>query len=500
MTQAFIARIEAVDPQLNAVVVRLSDDALRTARIRDEASARGEPLGPLHGVPLTVKECFHVAGTPSTIGVSRYRDEIVREEGLLVQRLRQAGAIVLGKTNVPQLMIWHECDNPVYGRTNNPWDLARTPGGSTGGEAAIIAARGSPLGLGNDLGGSIRVPCHFCGIAGIKPTSLRLPRGGTRQTLRGMEAMVTQAGPMARKVEDLTLALQVLNSPTVSEASTAAPSDEVAPHPLGDPRSVRLEGLRVGMWTDDGFFPPSPAIVRAVEVAAEALRNSGAIVEPFQPPGIMDAIETYIALMGADGGASARRITSASALDWRVARLMWLAGLSAPSRAALATGLRMSGQKWMARLVSLTRGRSADEYWQLIDRKNRVVSEFMQAMQSRKFSALLCPPHALPAMQHGKPIDLIAAASYAFLPNLLGLPAGVVPITRVQPGEDATRKASRDKVERQAAAVDRGSAGLPVGVQIVGMPWREDIVLALLGELESRFASNNDYPCRQDIP
>src|SRR5262245_27966182 len=200
----------------------------------DERQARGEPLGPLHGVPVTVKECFHLAGTKATIGITSpaYQEPAIAD-GVMVSRLRRAGAIVLGKTNLPQLMIWHECDNPVYGRTNNPWDLGRTPGGSTGGEAAIIAAQGSPLGLGNDLGGSIRVPCHFCGIHGLKPTSFRLTRRGSESTLKGFGAIVTQPGPMARSVDDLWLMLQIL-----ADNSDGEDAADVAPTQLADPAKV----------------------------------------------------------------------------------------------------------------------------------------------------------------------------------------------------------------------------------------------------------------------
>src|SRR5262245_5746258 len=170
-------------------------------------------------------------------------------------------------------MIWHESDNPVYGRTNNPWNLTRTCGGSTGGEAAIIAARGSPLGLGNDLGGSIRVPCHFCGIHGIRPTSFRLPRGGAMRTLRGFEAIVTQSGPLARHVDDLWLALQVL-----ADQTDGYVAGDVTPARLADLSNVAIDKLRIAAWTDDGVFPPSSAIVRAVRQAVAALRERGAEV------------------------------------------------------------------------------------------------------------------------------------------------------------------------------------------------------------------------------
>ena len=175
---AHIARIEAVDGQLNAVVTRTFDAAVSQSRQADAALARGERCGPLHGVPFTLKDCFDVAGLDSTIGLTHHVGQPAKESGPLVTRLLGAGAILLGKTNVPQLMVMHETDNPVFGRTNNPWNLERGPGGSSGGEAAVVAAGGSPLGLGTDLGGSIRQPAHACGICGFKPTNGRLSTRG----------------------------------------------------------------------------------------------------------------------------------------------------------------------------------------------------------------------------------------------------------------------------------------------------------------------------------
>lgn len=490
VTRAFIQRIELVNRDLNAVVIPLFDSAIKAAEQADLAMARGDALGPLHGVPVTIKECFHVAGTSSCIGLEALRSEIMPDDGVLVRRLRNAGAVILGKTNIPQMMIWHECDNPVYGRTNNPWDLTRTPGGSTGGEAAIIAAGGSPLGLGNDLGGSIRVPCHFCGIHGIKPTSHRLPRTGSRGTLRGMEAVVSQAGPLARRVEDLELGLRVLVG---GSEETATP--DVAPPTWTDPRSVHIRGMKIALWTNDDFFPASAALARAVREAGTALAQRGAIVEEFAPPDVPEIMETYFSLLGADGGADARRLTAGSKLDWRVARMLRLAGLPLALRLPIVAGLRGFGQHWMSRLVGSTRPRSANSYWQLVSRKNQLVRDFMHQLQARGYSAFLTPPHALPAMQHIKGFDLLPAASYAYLPNLLGVPAGVVSLTRVRPGEETGRIVSRDQTLRQAAAVDRGSAGLPVGVQVAAPHWREDIVLAIMRALEDHFASQSEYPC-----
>src|SRR5215468_5611867 len=201
VVEAHIRRIEVVNPCLNAVVVPLFKQARAEASRADRLREQGTLLGPLHGVPITLKEQFMVSGTPTTIGLMSYRSQLVEQEGPLVKRLRQAGAIVLGKTNVSQLLLSlsGSCENPVYGRTNNPWDLARSPGGSSGGEAAIIAAGGSPLGLGADNGGSIRIPAHFCGLYSLLPTPRRLSNLDTAPyaEVAGQEATIAQPCPLA---------------------------------------------------------------------------------------------------------------------------------------------------------------------------------------------------------------------------------------------------------------------------------------------------------------
>jgi fatty acid amide hydrolase len=398
-------------------------------------------------------------------------------------------------------MIWHESDNPVYGRTNNPWDFSRTCGGSTGGEAAIVAAGGSPLGIGNDLGGSIRVPCHFCGIHGIRPTSLRMPRSGSARTLRGFETFITQTGPMSRHVEDLWLGLQVL-----TDQSDGYVAGDVVPMPLGNPAEVQIDKLKVMAWTHDGVFPPSLAIARAVREAAAALRGSGAEVIELDAVEVEKLLHTnesfdlYCSLVGADGGADARRLSQGSKLDHRVRRLLWIAGLPRPMRAVVVAGLKRAGQKWMARIVSHARPRSTDAYWQLIERKNQLTASVLANLRKQGVSAIICPPHALPAMPHVKGFDLLAAASYAMVVNLLGFPSGTVSTTRVAPGEDAKRERSRDAVLRRARETDEASVGLPVGVQVSALPWREDIVLALMAVLEKDAALKPDYPGSYVVP
>ncbi len=487
--EAHVQRIEEVNPPLNAVVVRRYDQARADAEAIDAARRRGEPLGPLAGVPMTVKECFDVAGLPSTMGLRRLASRTAAADGVLVRRLRRAGAIIVGKTNVPQLMLLHETDNPLYGRTNNPWDLDRGPGGSSGGEAAIIAAGGVPLGLGSDLGGSIRQPAHSCGIHGIKPTSGRLSILGSVRNLHGMEALRSQAGPLARRVADLALVLPVLLGEWDGDREWQNP-----PVPWQDPAQVDLRGLRIAYWNDDGFFRPSPAIRRAVAEAADALREQGAHLLSIEPPQVPRAMQLYFGLISADGGANFRRLLQEDAPDPRISRLLRLAGLPRKWRRPVAWGFRRRNRLRLADMVLATGALSTDEYWQLVDERNRFSRDFLDRLRAQQVDGILCPPHALPALTHGSTEYLATAASYCLIPNLLDVPAGVVSITRVRPGEESDRPESRDPADRAASKVERNSAGLPVGVQVAALPWREDVALALMAALERSFSARADYP------
>jgi amidase len=210
VVQAYLDRIDQVNPQINAVVQLRHDAALAEADAADAALSRRESKGPLHGVPITIKDLFEVAGVISSAGTWGRRNFIPAQDATAVARLKTAGAIILGLTNTPELGIAITSDNIVYGRTNNPYELGRTPGGSSGGEGAIIAAGGSPFGIGSDAGGSIRIPSHFCGIAGIKPTSGRASRTGHFSGPGGAGDKLWQIGPMSRFVEDLYLGLQII--------------------------------------------------------------------------------------------------------------------------------------------------------------------------------------------------------------------------------------------------------------------------------------------------
>jgi fatty acid amide hydrolase len=492
--QAHIDRIAQVDAKLNAVVVKRFDEALREADAADEKQARGEKLGPLHGVPVTIKEMFDVAGTVTTVGLRGRTGNRARQDAVSVALLRRAGAIVLGKTNVPQLGMMAETDNPVYGRTNNPWNLDRSPGGSSGGEGAIIAAGGSPLGLGSDGGGSIRIPCHACGIHGLKPTSGRLSLKG-HFSIPNWPIEWAQAGPMARSVEDLWLAMQVLTPPDSGSGQL-----DTVPVPLKDPAHVAVGKLRIGMYTEINTIAPSPAIRTAVQEAAKALRAVGAVVEPLDPPDVEEAWRVYVGMFFADGMRHIKRIVRGDTVDWRIRRGLRLTRLPTLARPVLRTTLHWAGQRHLGTYFHHLPKRifSTTEYFDLVERQQRYRYRFARALDDAGVDAIICPASSTPAALHGE-FYINMTLIYTALYNLLGMPAGLVGAKRVAPGEESDRPPSRDGVERALRRIESASSGLPVGVQVVARWWREDIVLAIMRVLEAHFRQRADYPARPPI-
>ena len=491
--EAHIARIEAVDEQLNAVVARRFDAARAEADAVDAALARGETLGPLGGVPITVKEQFHVKGMATTFGLPTRSELLEDSEGPLVTRLRDAGAIIVGKTNVAELLFYQEGDNPLFGRTNNPWDLERTSGGGSGGEGAIIAAGGSPLGLAADIGGSIRTPAHFCGIQGLRPTSGRLTNLDSPPELffPGMDAVVLDPGPMARTVADLDLAMQVLAAPGLEKLDPKIP-----PVPWPDRNAVSIEGLRIGVFEDDGYWPASPALRRAVREAAEILTERGAIVEPFADPDPEAATRFYFSFLTADGVRWPKKLLKGNPRDRRVKMLLRISWVPAWLTDPIAGLLSKVGQPRLANGFRWSKKLSTEAYWDLLEQRGEWRARFLAQMDEQKLDAIICPPHTVPAMRHGATYFLYDTPSYLMRFNVLGMPAGSVAATRVRPDEETDRPQTRDQVDRAARETEVGSAGLPVGVQVAARHWREDIVLAVMAVLEEEFSKRPDYPSR----
>lgn len=491
---AQIARIDAVNPAINALVVPCFDQARREADAADAKRSRGESLGPLHGLPISIKECLAVAGTAATGGLLPRKTLIDREDDPHVARLRKAGGIVLGKTNVPQLMAFVETENPVYGLTRNPWHQDRACGGSTGGEGALIAAGGSPLGLGTDIGGSIRVPAAFCGIFGLKPTTGRANDACGIGFSKGQRAIISQAGVLARSATDIELGTRVV----FGEFDTHRDGAPLAPLPTAD--RVDPSTLRVALIEDDGVFPVHASGRRAVREAADHLRAAGVDVQTWSPPALIDAQEIFYHLLSSDRGAEITRQLRGSPIDPRIARLKFFASRGRLFNTALASLLRAVGQISAAdMLVCFGRG-DTDHYWRTIMRQQDFQSRFHSTLKVDGFDAVLMPAFATPPYRHGQAADLGVAGTYASLWNVLGWPAGIVPVTRVRAEETRMRATTRDRVLQAAARCDEGAGGLPVAVQIGAPAWQEATVLALMQALEPRVRCNAEFPITPVTP
>jgi fatty acid amide hydrolase len=488
LTRAHLEHIDAHDGAVRAYTVVLRDEALAAARRADEERRRGEVRGPLHGLPISVKESLDFAGHASTLGAASRRGHRAVRDAAIIELFREAGAVVLGRTNIAQLLLYNESRNALFGQTSNPWSLEHTPGGSSGGEAAAIAAGMSPLGVGTDIGGSIRVPCAYTGIAGLKPTLDRWTNLGSNTALLGQEGIRSQLGPMARSARDIALAFSALDP----RAMTAR-DGRVPPLPAGDPSKVDVSKLRVGVYTDDGGLPPSAAVARGVKEAAAALRARGATVIDFTPPGLPDAIYDYLAGMTADGGSTALSVIAHEAIDPTLASMRLLTRVPLAARKAAAVAARLAGQHRLARFLEAVGDRSVADYWKLVARLRKVRTDIAASMAAEKLDVLLCPAHATPALPHGMSKDFVLSGSPSMLWNLAPFPAGIVPVTRVRATETA-RAPGGDLMEKKAAEVDARSAGLPVGVQVVGRAWEEETVIAAMMAIEDEAAKGAEFP------
>lgn len=488
--EAYIQRIVDVNPKINALVVPLFEEARKAAAALDATYIRREPLGPLHGLAISIKESIEIAGTPSTLGLTARTSHRAVSDAPQVAALKNAGAVVIGKTNVALLLRAYETDNPVYGRTNNPWNPERAPGGSSGGEAALVAAGGSVFGLGSDLAGSIRLPAHACGVHGLRPTAGRLTMlGHARIHPGGLSAITSQAGPISRSVADLRLAMTVLVG-----SQSEARDPEIPPVPWHD--AVEPSRLRVAYFTDNGILTPAPAIQRAVREAALALQQAGMDVVEWRPPDPVEAWEIQLRLMCADGLAHYRH-----ALRNSKGGKVRLAAMPESVRSLASLVAQVAGQKKLAATLRYKHRSSLSEYADLMGRRREYARRFRAELDASGIDAILGPPDALPALKHGSsPTVSACSISYPGLYSLLGMPCGVVAATQVRAGEETERPSGSEFFERAARRIESGSTGLPVGVQVAARHWREDVALAVMSALEEHFREQPDYPGLPQVP
>jgi fatty acid amide hydrolase len=477
VTQFFIDRIEEVNPKINAVVLKFYDEALKKADAADAALAKGEKFGKLHGLPFTIKECFDYPGSPSTLGVLARKNDQPTKTDAYIEALMREGGIVLGKTNVPQLLIFIESVNRVYGKTNNPINEKFTCGGSSGGEGAIVGAGASPVGIGSDIGGSVRFPAAFCGVCSIKPTMWRTP-DLTRYGERRLEGSINSVtGVLANYAEDLDLFLRIINE-------KAAKMFDVLPLP--DYKKVDVSKLKIGYFLSDGIFEPMTAVKRDVTEAVEKLKSLGAQVIEFQPPKMPYAEEIFLRILCADEGKLFTQVLEGEKPMPQLKNMFMLAQSSPLKRRALMGAARMFGQKSVTRLIPYFGGKGAENLREWAENQAAFRAEFTAAMDKENLDAIVSPVCALPAFLHNTTDKVGLGGAYTLLYNVLGFPAGVARISEVKREEAVARKFSFDVQEYTASKTQLLTAGLPLSAQIAARPWREDIVLALIERLHTR--------------
>jgi amidase len=448
-TEAHLDRIDRLNGTINALVVIDREGALKAARAADRAaSKKGAKLGPLHGVPMTVKEAFNVKGLHTTSSHPPLKDNVATEDASLVARLRAAGAVIMGKTNVPELCADYQTNSPVYGLTRNPWDTDRGVGGSTGGGAAGLAARLSPLEIGSDLGGSVRIPAHYNGVLALKPSEWRVPGHGhvpgrgQEPSLPGKTRLVRYMnafGPLARSVEDLELALRVIAGPDGYEV-------EAPPLPIGPTPRLAASDLRIAVLGSNPLIEVSNDTAKVVQATARLLSKAGAKVRRAEPPG----------------------------LDWKQGWEDWCDLLNFAFNALEPLSVRepMLAGRQSADPTERSAARTASldlvEFHAALERRERAMRQCESFLDD--YDAWLMPVMPDAAFKHqkqteplvvdGRPYPYFYAGTvYCFLANLTSQPALTLP-----------------------CGFSKG--GLPIGLQLTGKRWGEAKLLGIAKVLE----------------
>ena len=434
LAEAHIEQIARLNPRLNAFADFDAERVRAEAKRLDESKA---PRGPLHGLPVTVKSCIATAGYRCEIGSLLHEGEVPREDAVVVARLRAAGALILGTTNCPEFLMAYETANLLHGQTNNPWDLERTPGGSSGGESAAIAAGLSAAGLGSDSGGSVRVPAHFTGICSLKPTPGRIPGRGHLPPCVGPFSTLGAIGPMARTMADVALLFRTL--------SGQDPHDPASPPiALREPSLDELRTNTIGYFEDDGLVPVTPETRAAVNAAAAALREAGFRVEPFRP----------------------RTLELLRKLWWKffVQCGAMFYEQEIRGREHQLSPIFSEFLSFSAAVPPLTAVELLNAWAEL----DLIRSKTLEEMST--YPVLLCPVASIPAFRHGERewtvegriVEYLDAVRHTQWFNTLAAPAAVVP-------------------------VGRSPEGLPIGVQVVARPFHDETALGVAAIVDAAF-------------
>ncbi|XP_069498372.1 fatty-acid amide hydrolase 1-like isoform X2 [Ambystoma mexicanum] len=440
--------------------------------------------------PESVLYTYMAKGHDSTMGLVQFLSRPVSEDSVVVQVLKKQGAVPFVKTNIPQSMLNYGCSNLIFGQTVNPRNHRKTPGGSSGGEAALISSGGSILGMGSDVAGSIRLPSSFCGICGFKPTGNRISKQGMSSSSPGQKTVVTMLGPMARDVESLTLCMRALLCEAMFRLDPTVP-----PLPFNEEIYSSSRPLRVGYYDTDGLTMPSPSMRRAVLEMKQALENAGHTLVSFTPPRVEYAtIEVSFRGLMADGGSTFLDKFKGDLVDPNLKEQITLYRIPNLIKRFLSFLLRPLLPRFSYICKNVTDLGSVKALWKHHGDAENYRLEFLAKWKALDLDVMLCPVLS-PAVTIGYPGKLSIAVSYTVLYNLLDCPAGVVPVTTVTNGDEEELKHYegyyKDRSDKLFRKAVEGSVGLPVAVQCVALPWQEELCLRFMKEVETLARNRN---------
>ncbi|XP_066521738.1 fatty-acid amide hydrolase 1 [Hoplias malabaricus] len=445
--------------------------------------------GLLYGVPISIKENIGFKDSDSTCGVLCKLDDPAVKDSVVVTVLKSQGAIPFIKTNVPQGLLSYECSNPIYGKTVNPCNLQKTSGGSSGGEAALISGGGSILGLGTDIGGSIRIPASFCGICGLKPTSNRISLRGLNSCLKGVKTVLSAIGPMARDVESLALCMRALLCEKMFMLDPTVP-----PLPFNQKVYECSDRLRIGYFENDGYLQPSPSMARALRETKKLLEEAGHTLVPFKPPANIKVMHEYIVRSTfADGAATLLSNLNDGPIDPCLQAQITPYRFPGFLKKILSVILKPIYPRIAGAMDALCGIKSIADLWKQHTNTENYIHEVINQWNELEMDVLLCPMLG-PAYNFSYCGKLTSALSYTIIYNLLNFPVGVVPVTTVTAEDEAQLKDYKgnfgDIWDKLFVKAIQGSVGLPVAVQCVALPWQEELCLRFMREVE-RVCANN---------
>ncbi|XP_032074829.1 fatty-acid amide hydrolase 1-like isoform X2 [Thamnophis elegans] len=473
----YVDKALKVTADVNCIVDYLAENESQLLHMNSE----GEK-GLLYGVPVSIKESINCKGYDTTLGFAKHLFQPAAEDAVVVQVLKHQGAIPFVKTNVPQSLLNYDCSNPIFGATVHPLNPTKSPGGSSGGEGALIKSEGSILGIGTDIAGSIRIPSAFCGICGLKTTSNRISKKGIVPCIAGQKGVFVGMGPMARDVDGLALCLKALLCEKMFHLDPTVP-----PLPFNEQVYTSSAPLRIGYHVTNSYSMSSPSMTRAVMETKELLEINGHVLVPFELRHMTHFMNYFIpATLFGDGGAALLQFFEGEPVDPKLRFTMMVLKLPYWMRRFLSWIMRPIIPRY-SRTMSNIKDRSVKELWKCHTEIEEYIREFTEEWKRLELDVLLCPAIG-PAFKNGFASKVPEVCSNTMLYNYLDFPAGVVPVTTVTKEDEEELKSFKghynDFGDKLHAKAVKGAVGLPVAVQCVALPWQEELCLRFMKEVE----------------